>query len=232
MKTYLGCWGVYDFTDNNESLFPDQVARENFGLSSDKQAHAASAFHNLRTPPPISLLIHGGKDILTHASQSIRFGEQIQAKGGAAEVIIFPAHNHNFVNPNNPVAFKKAILAIANLYRRGFQLDNADFTRLEKELDNLLSNYFPADQIKMEQLLGKWEGKTETILLLKEGEAQLVNNRGKPLRATYQNHGATFDIVSDGNSKRFYLRQDGRVIFSITQEGRHAGRKEIYTRRK
>ncbi len=130
-KTYLGCWGVYDFTDNKESLFPDQVAREKFGLSSDKQALAASAFHNLRTPPPISLLMHGGRDILTHASQSIKFGKQIQAQGGAAEVIIFPTHNHNFVNPNNPVAFKKAIVAIAKLYTRGVQLDDADFVQLE-----------------------------------------------------------------------------------------------------
>jgi len=231
-KTYLGCWGVYDLMDNKESLFPDEESRALYGLASEQQALEASAFHNLRSPPPATLLLHGGKDILTHASQSLKFGKQIEAKGGQAEVIIFPDMNHNFLGLSNPAAYKKGILAISHFYQEQFDLAFNDFALLEKELDERVDGYWPASSIEDEQLLGWWKGKKETLSLLKGGQAEIINLRGKTSPATYQIEGATFEITSDGASRTFYLRRDGRAIYEILQDERRGGVKMIYNKKR
>jgi hypothetical protein len=231
-KTYFGGWGVYDLMDNEASLFPDATARSRFGLSKKEQAFEASAFHHLRSSPPMTLLIHGGKDILTHASQSLKFGKQIESMGGTAEVIIFPELNHNFLSPNNPNAFKKGLLSLAKLYQQGFDLKHVDFVKLEADLDEQLRGYFPVDAIRPEQLLGIWAGQNERIRLLEDGRGEVVDKRGQTAAATYRNLGDYFEMVTNAASRRFYLRRDQRAIYEISQDARHGGKKEIYTKRK
>ena len=232
-KTYIGFWGVYDLMDNKASLFPDETCRGRYGLSTPEQALAASAFHHLRTPPPATLLIHGEKDILTHHSQSVKFAQQIQEKGGSAEVLLFPELNHGLVNPNNPVAFKKATLKIAEFYKKEFGLKLADINYLEKRLDEGLERYFPVDIIQDGQLVGEWKGRTASLRLLESGTAELLNRKGRLMKTgTFQNKGNSFEIVLDGDARTFYLRKDQRVIFEISNTERHTGRKEIYAKQK
>jgi acetyl esterase/lipase len=231
-KTFFGGWGVYDLMDNEESLFPDAIARSRFGLSTKEQAYEASAIHHLRSPPPMTLLLHGGKDILTHASQSLKFGEQIKAKGGLAEVIIFPELNHNLLSPNNPVAYKKGVLAIAKLYQQGFDLKDIDFVGFEMDLDEQLRGYFPTDSIRSDQLLGNWAGSSETIRLFEDGQGEVIGKRGLTTEVTYRNLVDSFEVISNGVGRRFYLRQDERAIYEISQDERHGGKKEVYSKRK
>jgi acetyl esterase/lipase len=231
-RTYLGCWGVYDITNNQESLFPDEVARARYGLSSEEQALEASAFHNLRNPPPATLLLHGEKDVLTHHTQSLRFAKEIKAHGGTAEVAIFPEVNHNFLNPNNPEAFKKGILTIAEFYVQEFELKVGNFDQLTKDLDDMLSRYFPMPSISDEQLRGVWKGKTESIALLADGQARIEGRRREVTDAQYQNHGSNFELTTGSSSRIFYLRKDERAIYEISLDGRSAGKKTIYSKKK
>ncbi len=231
-RTYVGCWGVYDFTNNKESLFPDEQARASYALADRKQVREASAFHNLRKPPPATLLLHGGKDILTHPAQSIRFGRHIEANGGSAEVIIFPDQNHNFMSPTNPEAYKESLLAIARFYDKGFELRGCDLARLEKKLDAMLVRMFPSDSIADAQLLGTWEGRTETLSLQAKGKAETITKHGKMASARYKNEKSSFEVSSTQGTRTFYLRRDGRVIYYVHPEGRHAGKKELFTKRK
>ena len=46
--TYVGFFGVYDFTSNKEFLFPDEKACELYGLSTQEQKLKSSAFHHIR----------------------------------------------------------------------------------------------------------------------------------------------------------------------------------------
>lgn len=84
-KTYTGFFGVYDLLDNDASLFPNEEACVAYGLSEKEQKRKASAFYNLRAHPPASLLFHGGKDILTHPTQSLRYAERLKQQGAIAE---------------------------------------------------------------------------------------------------------------------------------------------------
>jgi hypothetical protein len=177
-------------------------------------------------------LLHGGKDILVHASQSVKFAKQIEANGGSAELMIFPDLNHTFISPNNPIAFKKAIITIAHFYQKELGLNFDEFSLLEKDMDAMLGKYFPVTVIEEKQILGKWKGKSETLSLLEGGKAEIINKRGKVRPASYQNNGKSFELSSNGPSQTFYLRRDGRVIYEILQDERSAGKKQIYTKQK
>lgn len=231
--TYLGLWGVYDLMDNKESLFPDEEARGRYGLSPPEQALNASALHHLRTPPPVTLLIHGEKDILTHYSQSVKFAENIKASGGTAKLLLFPDLNHSLINPNNPDAFKKATLQIARLYKNQFKLKHADIDEVESLLDQRLAGFYPAKSIETDQLLGVWKCKKYSVQFKDDGTAEMANANGKViLTGKFRNQGDFVEVITDEEKRFFYLRKDGRAVFEIYREGRFAGKKEVYTKRR
>ncbi|TWU32646.1 Carboxylesterase NlhH [Novipirellula artificiosorum] len=231
-RSYLGCWGIYDFTNSEESLFPDEEARRRYGLASDDEAFEASAFHHLRRPPPATLLLHGGLDILTHPSQSLRFREQIEAEGGSGQAIIFSEMNHNFMSPNNPDAFKKSVLAISRFYQEQFDLAFDEYAQFERDLDDMLDGYFPADSVDEQALLGIWEGKFESLVLSEEGRAEIINRQRRRIPAAYSTETATIEVTSNDESRTFHLRRDGRAIYEILQDERRAGMKVLYSKRK
>jgi acetyl esterase/lipase len=225
---YVGFFGVYNFTNNKESLFPDETACALYGLSSPEQKLASSAFHNIRKNPPAALLFHGGKDILTHSSQSIRFAEKLREQGGQAEAIIFTEVNHSYFNPRYPVEYKTTMLKIAELYAKNFKLNPSKLDALPAKLDKMLSPFFPVDEIKLQAVLGVWKGVTETLAFNGEGEGTLTKHKDNSRPFTYIVSGNTILVDLGKTKETYFMQRDFREIYKVHPEGRFAGNKEYY----
>lgn len=229
-KTYVGLFGVYNLLDNEKSLFPDTEARERYGLVTEKQQREASAFHQLRAIPPASLLFHGGKDILTHPSQSAAFAKKIHDSGGEAVSIVFPNVNHGYFNARYPTEFKVTCLKIARLYSSKFHLTDVDWTALDSQIRQTSKRFIPLENVDPTQYIGTWKGKTEAFDFGPEGTGSITNRAGKQRPFQYQVQTKSM-LVDDGNHvDEFFIQQDTRAIFRIVNEGRHAGKHEVYNR--
>ena len=141
-KLLVGAEGMYNLVDHSEerSTFPNQKAREVYGLATEEESKKASAYYNLRKKPPSTLLLHGDADVLCHYTQSIKFAEKIKSQGGEAKVVLHKEINHTTLNPSIPDVFKESVLEIAALFIDGFNL-NKNTTSLKSLLDRRLKNH-------------------------------------------------------------------------------------------
>ena len=226
--TYVGFFGVYDFTNNKESLFPDEKACELYGLSTQEQKLKSSAFHHIRKNPPATLLFHGGKDILTHPSQSIRFAEKLREQGGQADAIIFPNVNHGYFNPRYPVEYKTTTLKIAKLYAENLKLEKSKIDGLGPKLDKILSHFFPVDKVKQDRTLGRWKGETDTLSFHANGAGTRTDlkNIGRPFTYTHSQNTILVDL--GGTKETYFMQRNLHEIYKIHPEGRLAGNKQWY----
>ena len=230
--TYVGFFGVYDFTNNKESLFPDEKACELYGLSTQEQKLKSSAFHHIRKNPPSTLLFHGGKDILTHPSQSIRFAEKLREQGGQAEAIIFPDVNHGYFNPRYPAEYKTTTLKIAELYAENLKLDQSKLDKLPAKLDKMLSRFYPMSGIKPAALIGRWQGENEMLEFRKDGAGMQTNPKNTRQPFTYTISGNAITVKQGEISESYFMQADLREIYKVVPEGRFAGNRKWYGRRK
>lgn len=226
--TYVGLFGVYDFTNNKESLFPDETACALFGLSSPEQKLASSAFHHIRRNPPPTLLFHGGKDILTHSSQSIRFAEKLRELGGQAESIILPELNHGYFNPRYPEEFKTTTLKIAALYAENLKLDKSKVDALPAKLDKMLSHLFPVDKIMPDAIPGQWKDESEMLAFQADGSGTQTDPKNISRPFTYKISGNTIVVDLGKTKETYFMQRDLRVIYKFYSEGRLAGNKRWY----
>jgi dienelactone hydrolase len=230
--TYVGLFGVYDFTSNKESLFPNEKACELYGLSSREQKLKSSAFHHIRKNPPATLLFHGGKDILTHPSQSIRFAEKLRERGGQAEAVIFPELNHGYFNPRYPEEFKTTTLKIAALYAENLKLDKSKVDKLPSKLDKMLSRFHPVSGIKPAALIGRWQGESDLLEFRKGGAGMQTNPKNKRQPFTYTISGNAITVKQGEISESYFMQADLREIYKVVPEGRFAGNRKWYGRLK
>ena len=230
--TYVGFFGVYDFTNNKESLFPDEKACELYGLSTQEQKLKSSAFHHIRKNPPATLLFHGGKDILTHPSQSIRFAEKLREQGGQAEAIIFPDVNHGYFNPRYPAEYKTTTLKLAELYAENLKLDQSKLDKLPAKLDKMLSRFYPVSGIKPAALIGRWQGENEMLEFRKDGAGMQTNPKNTRQPFTYTISGNAITVKQGEISESYFMQADLREIYKVVPEGRFAGNRKWYGRRK
>ena len=230
--TYVGFFGVYDFTNNKESLFPDEKACELYGLSTQEQKLKSSAFHHIRKNPPATLLFHGGKDILTHPSQSIRFAKKLREQGGQAEAIIFPDVNHGYFNPRYPAEYKTTTLKIAELYAENLKLDKSKLDKLPAKLDKMLSRFYPVSGIKPAALIGRWQGENEMLEFRKDGAGMQTNPKNTRQPFTYTISGNAITVKQGEISESYFMQADLREIYKVVPEGRFAGNRKWYGRRK
>lgn len=230
-KTFVGFFGVYDLLNNTESLFPDEDARAAYGLGSDEQKHAASVFHNLRTSPPASLLFHGGHDILTHPSQSLRFAKRLQEHGAIAEAIIYPDVNHGYFSERYPVEFKDTLLRIAELYVEHLGIESETTSRLAANIDARVGGYFPREVIAPADILGTWNGRREsyTFIDASTGERSVNSNPGHQF--TYKIDRGTLILTDETGTTEFYLQRDGRALCLIVENDvRRTGQRFAFTK--
>jgi len=233
-SNYLGLWGVYDIVNNEESLFPDEKARGIYGLETAEKAKAASAFYHLKSPPPATLLLHGGKDILTHPAQSERFAAQIKSKGGKVTYLVYPEVNHNFLHPKSMQAYEDGILKIAQFYVTNFGIQNFDEEQLKKDLTTDTDAYQPLPELKKSDVMGTWRGKKESITIEADGTGTVVQTKGKNGNTSITwslDNG--FLVISLGKTqRRLQLRKSKRSLFEVATDKRKAGMHTDYSRRR
>lgn len=232
-KTYVGLFGVYDFLNNKESLFPNEEACANYGLATESQKHKAPAFQNIRQNHPATLLFHGKKDILTHSSQSIRFAEQLKKQGADAEVVIYANVNHGYFNPRYPAEFKDTALRIARLYAEHLKLDSSVLEDLGPKIDKMVAGFFPLNKIKPEFLLGEWKGRNEKLSFYDDNTGVLTNPNRKSRPFTYEIGPGMITVHEPREHTVFYMQRNQRAVYKIiTDDVRRTGQRFHFTRQK
>lgn len=230
-KTYVGLYGVYNLLNNEESLFPSEEARSDFGINDIVQKRAASVFHNLRAHPPAALLFHGAKDILTHRSQSIRYAKQLETLGASAEAIIYPEVNHGFFSERYPVEFKQTLVRVAQLYADHLGTDPDFRVPLERKIDQRVAGYFPQETIEPESLFTKWRGKNETFEFVDDSTGVWSNGRKETRTFAYRIRPGSITLELDGQETTLYMQKDGRALYKITEnDERRNGQRFHFTK--
>lgn len=112
---FIGFNGIYDFVNDagdfgNTNWYKQNIPSETIN----------SAFFQLRTNPPATIMMHGDADTTISYKQSTLFADAINAKGATARAVIYPREVHAFFNPGQPayedvlyemVTFMKDLLA-------------------------------------------------------------------------------------------------------------------------
>lgn len=223
-KLYVGAEGMYNLVDHSEklSLFPNQKAREIYGLDSKLKSKKASAYYNLRRNPPTSLLLHGDKDVLCHYSQSIKFAKKIKSKGGKAKVLLHKNINHNCLSPGFPDVFKKSILEIANLFISEFKLDKNTLA-IEKLLEKRLKGQYKYKEINEDKIVGSWRRLNEKITFQKNEKCfneNIKTGKRKNFNYSFADESVKIIMKSSSEKRQFYLRKKNKLIFEQFTEGK------------
>jgi acetyl esterase/lipase len=229
-RTYVGFFGVYDLLNNEESLFPNEEACEQYGLATSDAKLKASAYHNLRPQPPATLLFHGGKDILTSPAQSTRFAERLRAQGASVEAVIYSDVNHGYFNPRNPREFKDTTLRIARLYAQHLKETPFEPASLSARLEEMLDRYLPLDAIPEREVTGTWKGTSGSLRFFEGGSGTMTHRNGRRQAFTYRVSGGSIGVTMDNVTTQYFMQKDRRAIYRIPSEGRYAGRKEHFSK--
>jgi acetyl esterase/lipase len=215
-KLLVGAEGMYNLVEHSEerSTFPNQKARELYGLATEEESKKASAFYNLRKKPPSTLLLNGKEDTLCHYSQTEKFAKQIKKKGGNVKVVLYDAINHTCLNASYPEVLKNSVLEIANLFIEEFQLENTNMNKIEVLLDKRLQGMYPKESIEEEDILGAWKFKNFIITLNENKQGSLLNSKNNSTKIfTYTLEKDTITFKVNGKTKIFYMRKNNSVIY-------------------
>lgn len=175
-------------------------------------------------------MFHGELDILTHPSQSILFGQELKAHGASVEVTIYPNANHGYYSPGNPVEFKDTTLKLAHLYARNLKQESFDSTNLEARLDESLKRYFPLDTIPPASLTGHWKSKNGSLKFNDDGTGTIASRSGRTCSFTYEMADGPVIVQANDTTTEYFMQNDLKAIYSVVPDGRHAGKKEHYTK--
>jgi acetyl esterase/lipase len=216
-KIYIGADGMYDLLDHDEkkSPFPNAEARRIYGLETENKSKLASAFHNLRKNPPVSLLLHGKEDRLCHYTQSINFAKKINDTGGKAKVVLYDRINHTCLSAAYPEVFKQSVIEIANLFINEFNIKNIKIETIQKALDKRLENQYPLENITESKMIGLWKSTNEDIIFKPDGKGeQKFNNNVKVFDYLFEKGGVKI-VVQQQKERLFYLRKNGIVMYEL-----------------
>ena len=219
---YIGSEGMYDLVDHDEkqSPFPNAEARKIYGLDTKEKSKMASAFYNLKVPPPTSLLLHGKEDRLCHYTQSIKFAEKIKKAGGKAKVMLYDEINHTCLSAAYPDVFKKSVIEIANLFISEFKIKNNNIETIQTALDKQLENQYPSKNVTESKIIGSWRLNNENIVFKPNGKGEQKNNNNvKEFNYTIEND--SIKIITEKQKERlFFLRKNNTNMFELITDNK------------
>jgi acetyl esterase/lipase len=105
---FIGFNGIYDFVNDSGDYGAGNWFKQDIPSET-----ANSAFFNLSDNPPATILMHGDADNTISHTQSTRFSDAINAKGGSAKTIIYPGEVHSFFSRDKP-SHEDAFYEMAN----------------------------------------------------------------------------------------------------------------------
>lgn len=219
---YIGSEGMYDLVDHDEkqSPFPNAEARKIYGLDTKEKSKMASAFYNLKVPPPTSLLLHGKEDRLCHYTQSIKFAEKIKKAGGKAKVMLYDEINHTCLSAAYPDVFKKSVIEIANLFISEFKIKNKNIETIQTALDKQLENQYPSKNVTESKIIGSWKLNNEDLIFKPNGKGEQKNNNNvKEFDYTIEND--SIKIITEKQKERlFFLRKNNTNMFELITDNK------------
>mgnify|MGYP001569660546 FL=1 len=235
-KLLVGAEGMYNLVEHSEerSTFPNQKAREVYGLATEEESKKASAYYNLRENPPSTLLLHGDADVLCHYTQSIKFAEKIKSQGGEAKVVLHKEINHTTLNPSIPDVFKESVLEIAALFIGQFKL-NKNTNSLKALLDRRLKNQYASTEINESKLLGSWIRLQTKLVFKNDGNGFLENLKTKKrheFNYSFTNDDIKVMINNSSKVKIFKLKKNTNFICEHIKEGKRIHRRFLYKKQK
>lgn len=235
-KLLVGAEGMYNLVEHSEerSTFPNQKAREVYGLATEEESKKASAYYNLRENPPSTLLLHGDADVLCHYTQSIKFAEKIKSQGGEAKVVLHKEINHTTLNPSIPDVFKESVLEIAALFIGQFKL-NKNTNSLKALLDKRLKNQYASTEINESKLLGSWIRLQTKLVFKNDGNGFLENLKTKKrheFNYSFTNDNIKLIINNSSKVKTFKLKKNTNFICEHIKEGFRIHRRFLYKKQK
>ena len=219
---YIGSEGMYDLVDHDEkqSPFPNAEARKIYGLDTKEKSKMASAFYNLKVPPPTSLLLHGKEDRLCHYTQSTKFAEKIKKAGGKAKVMLYDEINHTCLSAAYPDVFKKSVIEIANLFISEFKIKNKNIETIQTALDKQLENQYPSKNVTESKIIGSWRLNNENIVFKPNGKGEQKNNNNvKEFNYIIEND--SIKIITEKQKERlFFLRKNNTNMFELITDNK------------
>ena len=235
-KLLVGADGMYNLVEHSEerSLFPNQKAREVYGLATENESKKASAYYNLSENPPNTLLLHGDADVLCHYTQSIKFAEKIKSQGGNAKVLLHKDINHTTLNPSIPDVFKESVLEIATLFIEGFKL-NKNTNSLKNLLHKRLENQYASTEINESKLVGSWIRLQTKLVLKKDGigfSENLKTNKRHEFNYSFTNDDIKIVMNNSSKVKTFKLKKNTNFICEHIKEGKRIHRRFLYKKLK
>ncbi len=235
-KLLVGAEGMYNLVEHSEerSTFPNQKAREVYGLATEEESKKASAYYNLRENPPSTLLLHGDADVLCHYTQSIKFAEKIKSQGGEAKVVLHKEINHTTLNPSIPDVFKESVLEIAALFIGQFKL-NKNTNSLKALLDRRLKNQYASTEINESKLVGSWIRLQTKLVFKNDGNGFLENLKTKKrheFNYSFTNDDIKVMINNSSKVKIFKLKKNTNFICEHIKEGKRIHRRFLYKKQK
>jgi len=94
IKAFIGFNGIYNFANNPQSKFP--AANADAYEYCNPTCRDNSAYFNLRSNPPTTLLLHGDNDTEINYNQSKQYEALVNNNGGYARAVIYPNEIHGF----------------------------------------------------------------------------------------------------------------------------------------
>lgn len=235
-KLFVGAEGMYNLVEHSKerSTFPNEKAREAYGLATKEESKKASAYYNLRENPPSTLLLHGDADVLCHYTQSVKFAEKIKFQGGEAKVVLHKDINHTTLSPSIPAVFKESVLEIAALFIDGFNL-NKNTTSLKTLLNKRLKNQYASTEINESKLVGSWIRLQTKVVFKKNGKGFTENLKTKKrheFNYSFTNDDIKIDMTNSAKVKTFKLKKNANFICEHIKEGKRIHRRFLYKKQK
>jgi len=155
---FIGFNGIYDFVNDS-----GDYGAGNWYKQDVPSETANSAFFNLSDNPPATILLHGDADNTISHTQSTRFADAINAKGGSAKTIIYPEEVHSFFSRDKAFhedAFyemanfiteqleKAAVLSISDIQSEGEIMAYPNPVKKGNTLTLQLDSNFSSDKIE------------------------------------------------------------------------------------
>ena len=131
---FIGFNGIYDFVNDAGDFGVGNWYKQNV-----PSEEANSAFFQLNDNPPATIMMHGDADTTISYTQSTRFANAINAKGGTAEAVIYPGEVHAFFNPGQK-AYEDVLYEIA-VFMRNILSETLSISDFDKKKENRLTAY-------------------------------------------------------------------------------------------
>ncbi|WP_372757851.1 alpha/beta hydrolase fold domain-containing protein [Mariniflexile sp.] len=202
---FIGFNGIYDFVNDAGDFGTGNWYKQNV-----PSEEANSPIFQLNDNPPATIMMHGDADTTISYTQSTRFAEAINAKGGTAETIIYPGEVHAFFNLGQK-AYEDVLYEMAS-FMRNLLSETLSVSGLGKKTESKIIAY--PNPVKKGDILKVRLNSNFTSVKV---QVQIINNLGQiVLNNAINSNSNTIILDIKGFEKGIYFLKVGANQMSQT----------------